>query len=241
MKITTFARLPKLARNTALTCAIASMLNACATNKDIKPYYSTVPATSPGLAPVQAAAPATVATLSSQATPVASAATTPVEPAKLPAVMQPEAGKPFRVKAGASSPLKDSEGNLWAPDQGFAGGDVVERPDSKITGTTRPEIYLSEHYGMDSFSCPLANGNYIVKLHFAETFEGILDAGQRVFSFNVQGRAFNDFDIWAKTGGPFKAYVETVPVEVNNGKLLITFTTKVENPEINGIEIIPQP
>jgi hypothetical protein len=36
-----------------------------------------------------------------------------------------------------------------------------------------------------------------------------------------------------------RAYVETVNVEVPDGKLAITFIPKVQNPEINGIEIIP--
>ena len=64
--------------------------------------------------------------------------------------------------------------------------------------------------------------------------------GGRVFSYNVQGREFKDFDIWAKTGGPNRAYIETVPVEVTNGEFRITFTSQVQNPEINAIEIIPQ-
>ena len=42
-----------------------------------------------------------------------------------------------------------------------------------------------------------------------------------------------------KSGGAQKAYVESVDVDVNNGKLELTFTPKVQNPEINGIEIIP--
>jgi hypothetical protein len=36
-----------------------------------------------------------------------------------------------------------------------------------------------------------------------------------------------------------KAYVETVPVDVTDGKLKITFTPIIQNPQINGIEIIP--
>jgi hypothetical protein len=92
---------------------------------------------------------------------------------------------------------------------------------------------------MSSFSRPLPNGKYIIKLHFAETFEGISGAGQRVFSFNVEGHEFKDFDVWVKAGGGLRAYVETVPVEVTDGKLDITFTANVENPEINGIEILP--
>jgi hypothetical protein len=29
-------------------------------------------------------------------------------------------------------------------------------------------------------------------------------------------------------------------VQITDGKLLITFTSNIENPQINGIEIIPQ-
>ncbi|HXT13973.1 MAG TPA: malectin [Candidatus Angelobacter sp.] len=151
----------------------------------------------------------------------------------------PIAGVAIRIKAGGSG-FTDSKGNVWLGDQGFEGGDTVERPDLSITNTTDPEIYRSEHYSMDSFSWPLVNGKYLVKLHFCETYENIDGPGQRVFSFNVQGHEFKDFDVWAKAGGPLKAYVVTVPVEITNGKLLITFTPNVENPQINGIEIIPQ-
>ena len=84
------------------------------------------------------------------------------------------------------------------------------------------------------------NGKYLAKFHFAETFDGITGSGQRVFSFNVQGREFKDFDVWVKAGGPLKAYMESVPVEVTDGKIKITFTPKVENPQICAIEIIPQ-
>jgi alpha-N-arabinofuranosidase len=37
-----------------------------------------------------------------------------------------------------------------------------------------------------------------------------------------------------------KAYIETVPVEVTDGKIKVTFTPKVENPQICAIEIIPE-
>ena len=93
---------------------------------------------------------------------------------------------------------------------------------------------------MSVFSCKLPNGKYLAKLYFAETYQGITATGQRVFSFNVQGKEFKDVDIWAKTGGRNRAYIETVPVEVTNGELRIGFTPKVENPVINAIEIIPQ-
>jgi Malectin domain len=156
-----------------------------------------------------------------------------------PAVAAPVSSV-VRINAGASTAVTNSSGDVWLADQGFSGGDVIERPDLTIANTTEPEIYRSEHYSMDSFSWPLANGKYLVKLHFCETFDGITDKGQRVFSFNVQGHEFKDFDVWAKANGPLTAYVETVPVEITDGKLLVTFTSNVENPQINAIEIIPQ-
>lgn len=158
-----------------------------------------------------------------------------------PASKAPAQAKgPIRIKAGAFSTVKDSTGNVWQAEQGFVGGDVIERPELTIANTQDQAIYRSEHYGMDSFSCDVPNGKYLAKLHFAETFEGISGPGERVFSFNVHGREFKDFDIWTKAGGANRAYVETVPVEVTDGKFKITFTSNIENPAINGIELIPQ-
>ena len=145
----------------------------------------------------------------------------------------------IRIKAGGNSPFKDSSGNVWQPDQGFADGETTERPDLHIANTKDSAIYCAERYSMTRFSQALPNGKYMVKLHFAETYQGITGPGQRVFSFNVEGREFKDFDIWAKAGGDLRAYVETVPADIANGQLDITFTPSIENPQINGIEIIP--
>ncbi|MCZ7638348.1 MAG: non-reducing end alpha-L-arabinofuranosidase family hydrolase [Verrucomicrobia bacterium] len=125
------------------------------------------------------------------------------------------------------------------PTRASRAAQTIERPDIQIANTQSPDLYRAERYSMDSFSWPLPNGKYVVKLHFAETFEGIYGPGERVFSFNVQGREFKDFDVWVKAGGPLRAYIETVPVEVTDGKLRITFTPKVENPQICAIEIAP--
>jgi hypothetical protein len=161
--------------------------------------------------------------------------------APAPALPAPAAvGGVIRIKAGSSEPCKDAAGNVWQPELGFDGGDVVERPDVTIANTTDQNLYRSEHYAMDAFSCKVPNGKYVAKLHFAETYEGVTGPGERVFSFNVQGREFKDFDVWAKAGGPNKAYVETVPVEVTNEQFKIVFIPNVENPLINAIELSPQ-
>jgi len=175
-------------------------------------------------APAAPAAPAS--------TPAPAVATPPAQTKTLPATI--------RINAGGGA-VKDSTGVAWLADAGFAGGDVVERPDLPIANTTQPEIYRSEHYSMDAFTQKLPNGKYQVKLHFCETFEGITAPGERVFSFDVEGKTFKDFDVWVKSGGSARAYVETVPVDIADGQLDIKFTPNIENPQINGIEIIPLP
>ncbi|HEX7654694.1 MAG TPA: malectin [Verrucomicrobiae bacterium] len=164
------------------------------------------------------------------------AAAAPAAAAVAPVQTQPVA---IRIKAGNTELFKDAAGHEWLADTGFADGDTTDRPDLQIGNTTEPKLYWSERYSMTKFTRDLPNGNYLVKLHFCETFDGITAPGQRVFSFNVAGHEFKDFDVWAKAGGPLKAYVETVPVTITGGKLEITFTPNVENPQINALEILP--
>ena len=147
---------------------------------------------------------------------------------------------PIRIKAGATQPLTDETGIVWEADRGFIGGDTIARPDIEIANTKTPSVYRAERYSMTGFKQPLPNGKDIVKLHFAETFEGIGGPRERIFSFNVEGKEFKDFDVYVKAGGAGRAYIETIPVEISDGSLDITFTSNVENPQINAIEILPQ-
>lgn len=149
------------------------------------------------------------------------------------------AAEAIRIRAGTTAKHTDESGVVWLADQGFADGETIDRTGIKVANTTTPSIYGAERYGMSRFSHPVPNGKYTVKLHFAETYEGIYAAGERVFSFNVEGQDIKDFDVTAKTGGVMRAHVETVEVTVADGKLDITFTSKIENPEINALEIIP--
>jgi hypothetical protein len=182
---------------------------------------------------------ATVApTLSAPVAPVAP--TPPSAPAKPAEVAT--ANSVIRINAGADASFTDSSGNVWLPDRGFVGGDVVVRAaDTQIANTKDPGLYRTEHWGMDSFSQRLPNGKYVVKLHFAETSPTIEGPGGRLFSFNIEGHEFRDFDVWVKAGGPRRAYIETVNVDIADGKLDISFEAGVDSPEINGIEISAAP
>ena len=146
----------------------------------------------------------------------------------------------IRINAGATASWTNASGNVWLPDQGFDGGKTVDRGSIEIAGTTMPDIYRTEHYGMKSFSQAVPNGAYTVKLHFAETSPRITTKGKRVFSIKVEDQEIKDLDVVAKAGAPKTALVETVNVKVADGKLDIAFTPGVQSPEINGIEIMPR-
>ena len=176
----------------------------------------------------------TAATPAPATTPAPAEVKTPAPPAA-PMAM----GSAIRIVAGVTTPVTNSDGTIWQGATGFADGETVERPDIQIADTKEAAIYHSERYSMTAFSLPVPNGKYTVKLHFCETYEGITDKGMRVFSYNVEGHEFKDLDVFAKAGGALRPYIETVPVEVKDGKLDITFTENIEHPEINGIEIIP--
>ncbi len=172
---------------------------------------------------------------------------TPGGPEALVVALNKETGETiWKVRspdAAGSGPMGERRGGGGTPPRPIQGNAPPANAGAQpqgIAGTKDPGLFLSERYGMTAFSQKVPNGKYLVKLYFAETYQGITGAGQRVFSFDVQGQEFKDFDIWKKASGFRRAYIESVPVEVTNGEVRITFTRQVDNPAIKAIEIIPQ-
>jgi malectin (di-glucose binding ER protein) len=160
------------------------------------------------------------------------------------------AGLPtIRINAGVDQPLTDSQGVEWLADTGFDEGTPNDRADLRVTGTETPEIYRSERYSMNFYNVKVPNGNYTLKLHFSEDYEGINDPSERIFTYAVKDgdpktgktiKEVKDFSPWKAAGAQYKAYIDNVPVNVTNGQITITFTPQVENPQINAIEIVPK-
>ncbi|PYT64569.1 MAG: hypothetical protein DMG42_34505, partial [Acidobacteria bacterium] len=75
-------------------------------------------------------------------------------------------------------------------------------------------------------------------LDFAETY--VTAAGQRIFSVSINGtQVLTNFDIYAAAGGMNIAVQRTFPVTVTNGTLSVNFIPgAVENPKINGMEVV---
>lgn len=61
------------------------------------------------------------------------------------------------------------------------------------------------------------------------------------FDVNVASIAITGLDVLIQAGGPNRALVKDVAVTVTSGSLTITFTRRVNFPEINGIEILLPP
>lgn len=153
----------------------------------------------------------------------------------------------LRIDCGAAESYKDAHGNFWAADQesgtgktwGADYGSILDRAGVGITGTDIPRIYETERYSMNAYTFSLPNGTYTVRLHFAETFDGIYGPGERVFSVNIQDQeVLKDLDLF-KTVGTLKPLIKEVKgVSVESGQLVIGFTPNIENPQICGIEIL---
>jgi hypothetical protein len=156
----------------------------------------------------------------------------------------------LRVNCAATEPYTDKAGNLWLPDQymeegktwGAVDGMEADRGELSIAGTDAPKVYETERYMMSEYKFKVPNGKYTVRLHFAETYSGITGEGERVFSVTINGKnVLEDFDPYKAAGGLEKPVVkEFKGVTITNGKLVIGFVSNIENPEINGIEILSE-
>jgi hypothetical protein len=156
----------------------------------------------------------------------------------------------YRVNCGAAEPYTDGAGNQWLADQEFAEGGkwgalngttVDRRPDglNEIEGTNDDVIYLTERYSMQGYRFEVPNARYLVRLHFAETYEGITGERMRLFSVEAEGKTvLKDLDVYKQAEGRNKAIVRSFVAEVFDGRLDITFVPNVQNPEVNGIEVL---
>ena len=156
----------------------------------------------------------------------------------------------LRIHSGSETSYTDTDDNIW-----FA--DVLYKHSEKITttntitntytgGTSGPELYQSYNetytssFGGFSYTIPLSNDTYTIKLHYAEpTFTA---AGLRVFDVAIEGNTVaTNFDIYATAGATNQALVMTYSGQVlSDGELTIEFTDVTDLAIVSGIEIIDE-
>ncbi len=164
--------------------------------------------------------------------PVSSTPSQPAEPA-------PSGEALIRINSGG--PEVTINGVVWSADEHYGGGSVVET-DHEIDGTIADEIYQTQRQdSYFNYAIPLPEGNYQLRLHFAE-IENITAAGERTFIADIEKqRLLENFDVVDEAGGPFTALVKTFEIPVTDGNLNIVFRKQADFAIISAIEVYPVP
>lgn len=152
---------------------------------------------------------------------------------------------PLRINVGGSS-YTDRHGRTWSADHGFVGGRAAVGIDEKrsIENTDDDALYRTYRYSTSSrspmrYRIPVRNGEYTVRLHFAETDRRRMRPGRRVFDVQAEEQVIlNNLDI-VREGGRDHAVVRSARVKVKDSSLDLTFGRIAHNPLLNAIEVIP--
>jgi hypothetical protein len=154
--------------------------------------------------------------------------------------------QPIRMTAH-SVDLVDSDGTHWGADKYFMYGSTITYASPENVSKILP-IYSVERFGNFSYAIPVPPGSYTLRLHFMETFFGpsalsglCWGAGCRIFDVTCNGEMLlKDFDIYQTAGGDAHPVIRTFHGLHPNGqgKLLISFSPKMDYGEIRAVEVI---
>ncbi len=146
-----------------------------------------------------------------------------------------------RLNTGGAA-VATSLGN-FAADAYFSGATGISATTAAIEGTTQDALYqdnrrAATNGGSFSYNIPVTNGNYLVKLHFAETFHAA--AGLRKFNVSSEGTAWlMNYDIVAAAGSSNKAVIVSKNIAVADGVLNVNFVSVVDKACVSAIEVVP--
>ncbi len=157
--------------------------------------------------------------------------------------------RPVRLRAGWPGAWQDPSGQLWQADNYFQGGNALVRttnPSRETSNLPEMALYASERWGHFSYSVPVAEGRYRVKLifcegHFGSHNSGDGGLGSRVFDVFCNGVALlKDFDIFKEAGGEGRPVDKTFSGvrPTAQGKIVLTFVPVVGSACVNGIEVV---
>jgi hypothetical protein len=148
----------------------------------------------------------------------------------------------YRINCGGGAFVH--EGVAWSADDFFFSGLVFMTPEV-VSGSTNP-VYQSERYaevGVEDrvkYSFPVNNGRYLVRMHFAEIYDGANQPGERLFDVRLEKeKVLENIDLVAEVGYE-TAVVKEFETDVADGELNLNVKNGATgNAKINGIEVIP--
>ncbi len=149
----------------------------------------------------------------------------------------------LRVNCGGNDTMVNSK--FYEEDLFFDNGGTFSNFDNNdILNTTEDVIYKTERTqnGGFSYSIPITNGTYTVRLHFAEIFHGAPGrgaggSGKRVFSVDAEGvRIISSIDLNDQVG-TLTALVSEHSIVVSDNEMNLNFIDEVDQPKISALEI----
>jgi len=156
----------------------------------------------------------------------------------------------YRVNSGSSSSLIIN-GKTWSADNKYSFDNLEPYGNSnltKIACTDEDALYLREQSSNADkapfrYEFPVSNGDYVVRLHFAEVYWGAPGsgvsggAGSRVMSVSLENKLrLINLDVSREVGSA-TALVKNIPVTVTDGKLNINFSASVNRPMVVAVEV----
>ncbi len=158
-------------------------------------------------------------------------------------------GSETAIRINAGGPTMTYQGNTFSADASFTGGKSYTNGQARV-----PQLYRSERSAGSPFTfaynVPVADGNYRVRLHFAEIYQGAQGGGaggvgSRIFDVTLEDRlVLDNFDIFAEVGAE-TVTVREYTVSVTDGQVNLFFDSSPEvggsdQPKLSALEIIYQ-
>lgn len=155
---------------------------------------------------------------------------------------QPPLPSVYRINAGGND-YTDLAGNSWSSDRayspggfGYEGG-MTSSTSDPIYRTDDDILYQSERYKMDAYRFDVENGNYQIKLHFAEIY--FQSPNERIMSVMIEDEPkIVDLDIFQQVGHDAALTYTFSDIPIADGRLDITFSVRSKTPKISAIELI---
>lgn len=156
----------------------------------------------------------------------------------------------YRINSGSATPITIN-GKTWSADNQYAFDNLEPYTNAQvhqIAGTDEDSLYFKEQSSNADkkpfrYELPVSNGDYVVRLHFAELYWGAAGsglnggAGSRVMNVSLENQLrLINFDVTQEVGGA-TALIKNIPVTVTDGKLNIDFSANVNRPMVVAVEV----
>ncbi len=156
----------------------------------------------------------------------------------------------YRINSGSATPITIN-GKTWSADNQYSHDNLEPYRNSSLTqiaGTDEDSLYLKEQSSNADkrsfrYEFPVKNGDYVVRLHFAEIYWGAPGsglnggAGSRIMNVALENQLrLINFDVTQEVGGA-TALVKNIPVTVTDSTLNIDFDATVNRPMVVAVEV----